>query len=167
LIQLLLGWQLWTCKLAGFFSSQLRRCDLATEEKQGAWHNFTTRNHANLHFWCFLRLYLVAIKVVLSKKWSNYKDTLQISIVYHVSGLNESNVAFIFIIQFSSLEFTYKLKTYYFDMGQIWLYWVHWDSSYMGGKNSEVWSIFKEVLMTKNGPINFAQSWAIHMKKSN
>jgi hypothetical protein len=25
----------------------------------------------------------------------------------------------------------------------------------------------KEVLMTKNGPINFAQSWAVYLKKSN
>jgi hypothetical protein len=26
---------------------------------------------------------------------------------------------------------------------------------------------FKELTLTKNGPIDFAQSWAIHMKKSN
>jgi hypothetical protein len=27
--------------------------------------------------------------------------------------------------------------------------------------------LFKEGPLTKNGPIDFAQSWAIHMKKSN
>jgi hypothetical protein len=32
----------------------------------------------------------------------------------------------------------------------------------------KIWNeVFKEGPLTKNGPIDFAQSWAIHMKKSN
>jgi len=32
---------------------------------------------------------------------------------------------------------------------------------------AHLWQSFKEGPLTKNGPIDFAQSWAIHMKKSN
>jgi hypothetical protein len=43
------------------------RCDLATEEKRGAWHNSTTRKHANLHFRCFFEI----LHGFLVKKLSN------------------------------------------------------------------------------------------------
>jgi hypothetical protein len=55
-----------------------RRCDLATEEKWGAWHNLTTRNHANLHFRCFFRDFTWLHQVFLSKN-DQTKDALQIA----------------------------------------------------------------------------------------
>jgi GPI-anchor transamidase subunit U len=62
---------------------------------------------------------------------------------------------------------------------QLWIYMRSGNANFYFGvtlafataqviiKNPKCLCIFKEVLMTKNGPIDFAQSWSVYLKKSN